>query len=89
MKILHLFKVLVGLRNIPSSLKRYVMELNVLFGYPTKGIVDVLNSFRHKQNPSKSIDPWCLITKYLNEGITFIVSFGKATQYRSTCQKIR
>jgi hypothetical protein len=31
--------------------------------------------------PSKSVNPWCLITKYPNEGIGFFVGFGRATQY--------
>jgi len=63
------------------------MEPNVLLGYLAKSIASVLNSFGHEQNPSKNIDPWCLITKYLNKGISFLVGFGKATQYRSMCQK--
>jgi len=53
-----------------------------------KGIVYVLNSFGHEQYPSNSKDPWCLIVEYLNEGIGFLVGFGKIRQYPSTCQKI-
>ncbi len=53
------------------------MEPNVFMGYPAKGIVSVLNSFGHEQYPSKSdISLWCLITKYFNEGIGFLVGFG-------------
>ncbi len=58
-------------------------------GYPTRGIVGVLNSFGHDQYPLKSdIDPLCLITEYAIEGINFLVGFGRATQYPSKCQKI-
>jgi len=65
------------------------MEPNVFLGYPMRGIAGVLNSFRHEQYFSKSnVDPWCLIKKYPNEGIGFLIGFGRATQYPSTCQKI-
>jgi hypothetical protein len=65
------------------------MEFNVFMGYLARGIARVLSSFGHEQYPSKSdVNPWCLITKYLNEGIGFLVGFGRATKYPSTCQKI-
>jgi hypothetical protein len=38
--------------------------------------------------PSNNVDPWCLITKYLDDTIRFLGGFAKATQYPSTCQKI-
>jgi len=64
------------------------MEPIVFLGYPTRGIVGVLNSFVHEQYPSNKADPWCLITKYLNEGIGFLLGFGRITQYLSMFQKI-
>jgi hypothetical protein len=41
-----------------------------------KGIVSILCSFEDEHYPSNSIDPWCLITKYPNEGICLFVDFG-------------
>ncbi len=65
------------------------MEPNVFLGYIARGIASVLNSFGHEQYPSKSdINPWCLVTKYPNAGIGFLVGFGRAIQYLSMCQKI-
>jgi hypothetical protein len=65
------------------------MEPNVFLGYMARGIVGVLSSFGHGQYLFKSdINPWCLIIKYLNEGIGFLVSFGRAMQYPVMCQKI-
>jgi len=53
------------------------MEPNVFMGYPTCGIAGVLNNFGHEQYPFKSnINLWCLITKYPNEGIGFLVGLG-------------
>ncbi len=53
------------------------------------GIASVLNSFGHEQYPSKSdVNPWCLNIEYPNESISFLVGFGKVTQYNVTCQKI-
>jgi hypothetical protein len=65
-----------------------VIKPNVFIGQPMRGIVGVLCSFEIEHYPSNSIDPWCLIAKYLNEGICFLISFGKATQYPCMCQKI-
>jgi hypothetical protein len=62
MRVLHFVKVLVGLCNTLLSFKIYVMEPNVFMGYLARGNVSVLNSFGHEQYPSKSVDPWCLIT---------------------------
>jgi hypothetical protein len=78
MRVLHFFKVLGGLCNIPPSFKRYVVEPNVFLGYHVRGNVGVLSSFGHEQYPSKNINPWCLFTKYPNEGIGFLVGFGRA-----------
>jgi hypothetical protein len=50
------------------------MEPNIFMGYPMWGIVGLLNCFGHEHYPFKNdIDLWCLITKYLNEGIGFLV----------------
>jgi hypothetical protein len=64
------------------------MEPNVSMRYLTRGITDVLSSFGHEQYPSNNVDPWCLIIKHPDEGTGFLVGFGKAMQYPSTCQKI-
>jgi hypothetical protein len=56
MNIMHHFYVLVGLCNIPSSFKRYVMKPNVFLGYLAWGIISVLSSFGHEQYPSNSLD---------------------------------
>jgi hypothetical protein len=64
------------------------MEPNVFLGYLMKGIADVLNNFGHEQYPSNSVDQWCVIIEYPNEGIGFFVGFGRATQYLSMCQKM-
>jgi hypothetical protein len=45
----------------------------------------VLCSFENEHYPSNSVDPWCLIIEYLNEGINFFVGFGRAMQYSFTC----
>jgi len=58
------------------------MEPNVFLRYIARGIASVLNSFGHEQYPSKSdINPWCLVTKYPNAGIGFLVGFDRAIQY--------
>jgi hypothetical protein len=64
------------------------MEPNVFLAYPMMGIVGILSSFGHEQYPSNNVNPWCLITKYLIEGIGFFVGFGEVTQYPSVFQKI-
>ncbi len=66
----------------PSTLQ--VMEPNVFLGQPMRGIVGVLCSFEDEHYPFNSINPMCLITQYLNEGIHSLL----LTQYLSTCQKI-
>ncbi len=53
-----------------------------------KGIASILSSLGHDKYPSNSVDPWCLITKYFNEGIGFLIGFGKAIQYPSMFQNI-
>jgi hypothetical protein len=54
-----------------------------------RDIARVLSSFKHEQYPYKNdVDLWCLITEYPNERIGFLVGFGRATQYPSTCQNI-
>ncbi len=35
--------------------------------------------FENEQYPSNNVDPWCLITKHPNEGIGFLVGFGRAS----------
>jgi hypothetical protein len=64
------------------------MEPNVFIVYFMKGVVSVFNSFGHEQHPSNSKNPWCLITKYPNEGIGFLVGFGMVMQYPCKSQKI-
>jgi hypothetical protein len=61
----------------PSTFQ--VMKAYVFMGQPMKGIVSVLCSFEDEQYPSNIINPWCLILEYLNEGIGFLVSFGRVT----------
>jgi hypothetical protein len=46
-----------------------------------KGVIVVFNNFGHEQYPSNSRNSWCLINKYPNEGIGFLVGFGMAMQY--------
>ncbi len=42
------------------------------------GIIGVLSSFEYEQYFFKNdIDLWCLIIKYLNECIGFLVGFGR------------
>jgi len=83
------YRFLVWLCNTPPSFKKYVMEPNVFLKYLVRGIACVLNSFRHEQYLYKSdIYLWCLSIEYLNEGIGFLVGFGRAMQYPSMCQKI-
>jgi hypothetical protein len=65
-----------------------VMQPNVFMGQPMRDIAGVLCSFEDEHYPSNNIDPWCLITKYPNEGIHFLIGFGRVTQYPSMCQKI-
>ncbi len=80
---------MVRICNTLPSFKIYVMEPNVFLRYLARGIASVLSSFGHEQYSFKNdVNPWCLITKYPNEGIGFLVGFGKATKYPSTCQKI-
>jgi hypothetical protein len=43
-----------------------------------RGITSVLCSFEDEQYTFNSVNPWCLIIEYLNEGIGFLVGFGKA-----------
>jgi hypothetical protein len=53
-----------------------------------KGIVGILCSFEDEQYLSNNINPCCLITEYPNEGISFLVGFGRVMQYPITCEKI-
>jgi hypothetical protein len=64
------------------------MQPNVFLGYLMKGIASLLSIFGHEQYPSNSVDLWCLIIEYLNEGIGFFVGFGRATLYLFTFQTI-
>ncbi len=52
------------------------MEPNVFMGLVIKGIANILCNFEHEQYPSNIVNPWCLIIKYPNEGIGFLVGFG-------------
>jgi len=79
---------LAKLCNTLSSFKKYVIEQNVFMGYPMKGLASVLNFFGHEQYLSNNINPWCLITKYPNEGINFLIGFGKVMQFPSTFPNI-
>jgi hypothetical protein len=65
-----------------------IMEPNVFPGQRMRGIIGVLCSFDDEQYPSNNINPWCLIIEYPNEGIHFLVGFGRVMRYPSTCQKI-
>ncbi len=38
----------------------------------------VLCSFEDEQYPSNSVNPWCLIIEYPNEGISVLIGFGRA-----------
>jgi hypothetical protein len=64
------------------------MEPNVFLGKLIWGIVGVLCSFEDEQYPSNSVDPWCLIIEYPNEGIDFLIGFGMLMQYPYKFQKI-
>jgi hypothetical protein len=69
--------MLVGLCITLPSLKIYVMEPNVFLGILIRGITSALCSFEDEQYPFNNVDPWCLISEYPNEGISFLVSFGR------------
>jgi hypothetical protein len=51
------------------------MEPIVFMGQVIRGIVGVLCSFEQEQYLSNNVDPWCLITKYLNDNIVFLGGF--------------
>jgi len=63
----------------PSKLHYICYGTQCIYG-PKRGIVSLLNSFGYEQYPSNSVHPcvhpWCLIIKYLNEAIGFLVGFG-------------
>jgi hypothetical protein len=56
MTILVSLKILVGLCNTPSHVKRYVMEIYVFLGYLERGIASSLSLFGHEQHPSNNLD---------------------------------
>jgi hypothetical protein len=64
MRVLFIFKVLLGLHNTLPNSKRYVMEPKGFMGYLEKGNACELNSFGHEQYPfnnlTKIIKPRCL-----------------------------
>jgi hypothetical protein len=64
-----------------------VMEPNVFMGQPMRGIVGVLCSFEDEQY-SSIIYTHGVCTKYLSEGIGFLVCFGRVMYYPITCQNI-
>jgi hypothetical protein len=51
------------------------MEPIVFMGQVIRDIAGVLCSFEQEQYLSNSVDPWCLITKYLNDNIVFLGGF--------------
>ncbi len=60
------------------------MEPNVLLRYPERGFARSSNFFGHEQYPSDSLDQNNLthgVYKVPNEGIAFLLSFVKVTQY--------
>ncbi len=59
-----------------------------IYGIPYEGSCKCINLFGHEQYPFNNIDPWCLITKYPNEGIDFLIGFGKVMQFPSTFPNI-
>ncbi len=72
-----------------SKFQKICYGPNVFLEYPVWDIVGVLSSFGHEQYPFKrDVNLWCLIIEYLNEGIGFLVGFGRVTQYPVMCQNI-
>jgi hypothetical protein len=72
-----------------SKFQKICYGPNVFLKYLVWDIVGVLSSFGHEQYPSKrDVNLWCLIIEYLNEGIGFLVGFGRVTQYLVMCQNI-
>jgi len=60
------------------------MEPNVLLRYPERGFARSSNFFGHEQYPSDSLDQNNLthgVYEVPNEGIAFLLSFVKVTQY--------
>jgi hypothetical protein len=53
-----------------------------------KGIASVLCNSKHEKYPSNSVNPLCLITEYLNEGIGFLAGFGMTMYYPYKFQNI-
>jgi hypothetical protein len=69
-----------------SKFQKICYGPNVFLKYLVWDIVGVLSSFGHEQYPSKrDVNLWCLIIEYLNEGIGFLVGFGRVTP---SCVKI-
>jgi hypothetical protein len=56
MMVLVSLEVLIGLRNTPPHVKKYVMEPNVFLGYLEKGNARSLNIPCHKHYPFDSLD---------------------------------
>jgi hypothetical protein len=63
----------------PSKFEKICYGTQCIYGITYKGNCSVLCHFEHEQYPSNSVDPWCLIIEYSNEGIGFLVGFGRAT----------
>jgi hypothetical protein len=68
----HGIALLVG---FGKALQFQVMEPNVFIGQRMRGIVGVLCSFEYEHYLSNSKNSWCLLTKYPNEGIHFLISY--------------
>jgi hypothetical protein len=84
----HGITLFIGFGKVMHPSMFQVMKSNVFLKQHVKGIVGVLFSFEDEQYISNSIDPWCLIIEYPNEGIGFLVGFGRVLRYSSTCQNI-
>ncbi len=69
-----------------SKFQKICYRTQCIFGIPCVGYCRCIG---HEEYPFKSnVDLWCLITKYPNEGIGFLVDFSRATQYPVTYQNI-
>jgi hypothetical protein len=73
-----------GVMKYPSKFQKICYGTQCIFKIPYKGYCK-LSSFGHEQYPSNNVDPcthsWCLIIRYFNEGIGFLVGFGVVMQY--------
>ncbi len=67
------------------------MEPKVFLGYPKRGLINSLIFYGHEQYPFDNLDQTriqpMVFTEYANEGIAFLLGFGKAMQYLSGFKK--